>query len=164
MRWLFIILSLWLLCGCYNQRKAQQQVAKADASYPSIIAELCAEKFPITEKIVKGDSVFKTDTVSDMIFIPADTVTINDTVRITKTLPGKTITVTNTIIRTDTIYKENTAALAACALARDNAIKLALAEKTRADKWKKRADTRGIILLGLILAFGVWGYFKIKGK
>lgn len=161
MKYLLIIL---LLAGCYSPKNARKQVAKVDINYPDLLVQYCRDKFPVIERIVKGDSVFVTDTLTDLVFIPSDTVTVNDTVRIIKTLPGKTITVTNTITRVDTVHKENTAALAACAIARDGAIKLANDNAATAAKFKKRSTIYGFILLGLIIAIGVWTYFKIKGK
>lgn len=165
---LTVFILLWIavliLSGCYTPKRAAKQVAKASIVYPSVVAEICADLFPITETTIPGDTVFVTDTVFDAIFFPSDTTIINDTVRIVKTLPGKTITVTNTITRVDTIIKVNTAEIAACSIARDNAIQLAAEKTADVAKWKKRANVRGLILLGLLAAVLVWGYFKIKGK
>lgn len=165
---LTVFILLWItvliLSGCYTERKARQDISKAHLNYPSILPELCADLFPITETTIPGDTIFVTDTVFDAIFFPSDTTIINDTVRIVKTLPGKTITVTNTITRVDTIIKVNTAEIAACSIARDNALQLAAEKTADVAKWKKRANVRGLILLGLLLAAGVWTYFKIKGK
>lgn len=165
---LTIFILFWvtvlILSGCYTERKARQEMSKAHLNYPSILPELCADLFPVTEITIQGDTVFVTDTVFDAIFFPSDTTILNDTVRIVKTLPGKTVTITNTVTRVDTIIQKSTAEIAACSIARDGAIKLANDNAATAAKWKKRATLYGFSALGLILVIGVWTYFKIKGK
>lgn len=161
MKYLIIIL---LLAGCYSPKNARKQVMKVDLNYPDILVQYCRDKFPVVERIVKGDSVFVTDTVTDLIFIEADTVTVNDTVRITKTLPGKTITVTNTITRVDTIEIKTTADLKICETTRDQAVKLLTDKTAEASKHKKGKRNWMLLSLGLFIAIGVWTYFKIRGK
>lgn len=44
-----LILAL-MLSGCYSQKKASKQIARAGIEYPELIAANCAEKFPVTAK------------------------------------------------------------------------------------------------------------------
>lgn len=159
-----LIILLLFLSGCYTERKARSDIAKAHLNYPSILPALCADLFPVIETTIPGDTVFVTDTVFDAIFLHSDTTILNDTVRIVKTLPGKTVTVTNTITRVDTIIKVNTAEIAACAIARDNALQLAAEKTADVAKYKKLYRRWLWISLGLLAAALVWGYFKVKSS
>lgn len=156
---LFIFLS-----GCYNQRKAQQQVMKADSSYPYIIAKLCADKFPVIETVIKGDSVIVYDTVQGEGIIITETITVKDTVTITKTLPPKVIT--KNVYRVDTIVKENKAAIKACEISRDQALQIATDKTAEATIWKKKAKNRFWTLVGVggagLLVAGLMLRRKIK--
>lgn len=44
------ILALIVMMGCYSQKKASKQIARAGLEYPELIAANCAEKFPVTAK------------------------------------------------------------------------------------------------------------------
>jgi len=80
MKYLLIIL---IFTGCYTQKKAQQQVDKADSHYPEIVAKLARDKYPCTD-LLKPDTVV---TVQDsLIFVEIE-------------CPE----VTTEIIRTDTV-------------------------------------------------------------
>lgn len=163
MRPVIIICSI-LLVGCYSQRKATSQFAKASIAYPEILAKTCATTYPVkTDTIVKGVTQIKLDTLymGDTYY---DTVYSfhRDTVFITKYLPGKTIIQTN--FRTDTVYKENTAALDLCAINRDKAIGLLDIKTKEYDKWRAIAKKRFFIILGmgLIIALGLFGFVRKK--
>jgi hypothetical protein len=158
----YILIFVLLSVGCYNQRKAQIAVAKADSSYPQVTSKFCAEKFPVIEKIVKGDSVIVTDTLWDEGVVINDTTVIKDTVRIIKTIP-KVITITNTVHVTDTIYSENKAALKACEINRDNAISLAVDKTAESNLWKMKAKKRGWIMWILIAIIAGATAWKLRG-
>lgn len=53
---------LLLMAGCYTQKVAKKQIAKAGAVYPSLLAQTCAEKFPVVAK--EGKPIIK--------YIPAE--------------------------------------------------------------------------------------------
>ena len=56
-----LILAL-MLSGCYSQKKASKQIARAGIEYPELIAANCANKFPVVAK--EGKPVIK--------YLPAD--------------------------------------------------------------------------------------------
>lgn len=147
MRYWLIIL---LLTGCYTERKAKEQFSKAAVAYPAIPAAYCATEFPVKDSVIK-DTLLTTDTIFIQGGITEDTVIINDTVRITviKTLPGKVIT--NTIHITDTIIRENTAAIKSCEIDKSKTIDLLVKKTSEADKYKGKSTTRGYIMWGLVL-------------
>lgn len=102
---------LFFVSGCVSAEKAQMVLEKKQ-----VLAKVCAEKYPVKTEYIKGDSVVITtiDTIysgNDIIF---DTVysVAKDTVIITKTIPITKV-IKNTIRITDTIVKENTAAVEA---------------------------------------------------
>lgn len=107
MLWLVAILGIIsLLISCSQVKRAIKTLDdnRQDA------AEYCADRFPVRDSIIKGDTVTTVDTSYEMLFI-TDTVTTKDTVRITITKP---VTVTKTKIITDTVIRENRAAIEAC--------------------------------------------------
>lgn len=50
------ILFAFVLVGCYNQKKAQQQVMQALTRYPNVTAEQIRDRFPCVKEIQKADS------------------------------------------------------------------------------------------------------------
>lgn len=148
MKYLLLIL---ILTGCYSERKAKNQFAKAVVAYPKIPAEYCANEFPVKDSVIR-DTTKTTDTVLIQGGITEDTliIRVNDTVRITiiRELPGKIIT--NTIRITDTIIRENTAALRLCEIDKSQLTDLLTKKTTEADKYKAQAKKRGWFLWGLI--------------
>lgn len=163
-----IILSIIILAavaaGCYNERKARSQFSKAVVAYPSIPADYCANTFPVRDSIVK-DTLITVDTIIDRSILTDTLIIEGDTVRIviTKTLSGKIVTKTITI--KDTIFQEGgktAALLRSCQLDNRSLISSLETRTSEYNKANRQANTRGIILLGLLLALGVWIYFKIK--
>lgn len=161
-RYLLLIL---LFCGCFSERKANKQFAKAVVAFPKIGAEFCANEFPVKDSIIK-DTVLTTDTILIQGGVIEDTVIVNDTVRITivKTLPAKVIT--NTVHIRDTIIRENTAALKSCEIDKSKTIDLLVKKTDEANKYKGQARTRGWWLWGLIafliLVIGLNVYLRTK--
>lgn len=97
------LLLLALLTSCYTERKAVQQVAKADATYPAIIPNICASRYPVrtnTNTVIEH----RTDTM----YQEGETMIVNDTV-----VRVITKIVTNTVTKTVTDTIENTAKIAA---------------------------------------------------
>lgn len=46
-----ILFVTLLVSSCYNQKKATQQVYKAHATYPIVLARYCAITYPVTESV-----------------------------------------------------------------------------------------------------------------
>lgn len=168
-RWFLIsglVLSLVVvLSGCYTERKAKSQFGKAVAAYPLIAPEYCAVTFPIKEIVIQGkDSVItKTDTLwGDDGNVFRDTLYSHDTVRIytTHQLPGRIVN--NTFIRTDTIYKENTAALAASNIALRDAVTHLTGEQVKSEERRKDRNKWRLIAIteGVVIALGLFGLVR----
>lgn len=163
MKWAALILIF--LCGCYNYRKAANQFGRASISYPEIPAQYCSVAYPVKEKIIQGKDSIKTDTLfvggGEIIF---DTVYKKDSVFFytTERLPGKVIT--NTIFKTDTIIRENKAALALCDIERGKAIRLLESKTAESDKWRRIAKKRFWIIvgMGLFIAIQIYGLLRNK--
>ena len=161
---LLIIILPTLIIGCYSKRKAQTQFAKAVAYDGSIPAKYCAQTFPVIEKIIKG----KDSIIVDTLWGEGETITrtlierVRDTVYITKYIQGNTIR--ETIVRTDTIVKENTAALAASRLELGKALTIATDKTNEATKWRKIARKRFWIIAGMgaAMALGIFAMIRRK--
>ena len=160
-RYLF---ALVLLTGCYTLPKATRQHGKAVATFPAIGADYCARTYPPRDSVIKGDSIVTLDTLYIGGEIINDTTVLRDTIRITKVvqLPGREVT--RTVIRVDTVRLVNTAAVDLCRIQQGQAVAALEKEQARADKYRKRATTWMLVALGLLLAAGVWGYFKLRRK
>lgn len=160
----YLILSL-IFCGCYSRPIATKQHGRAAATYPDIAADYCARTYPVTNETIKGDSVFITDTMWGEGTTRIDTVYVaGKPFEVTKTiiLPGKTVT--NTIYRTDTVVKENTAALE---LSRGNERKAVAgwnAETNERKKYQGRARKYLFGLIGAGALVGLWLFFKFRKK
>ena len=160
----YSLILLVLLCGCYSEKKAHNQFAKAAVAYPKIPAEYCANTFPVKDTILPGETISTFDTLYIEGENTRDTVMFQDfdTVRvfITKTLPAKIIT--NTIHIRDTIIRENTAKVKACEISND--ILLGLLNKKTADYdgLKHRKDIWMWIAIGLMAIIGVRLFMKYK--
>lgn len=59
MRYLLIAL---LLCGCYTQKKASEQVNKANDKFPGVVAKLARDKYPCSEVLKPDTAVIWKDT------------------------------------------------------------------------------------------------------
>lgn len=151
-----------VMSGCYTQKKALRQVAKAHNTYPQIPAKFCAEMYDPTDSVhilkeyIQGEDVVYTDTVVEVY-------NVLDTVTIVKYLT-RTVKSVDTVRDTKYITTENKAGLKL----RDGEIaelKQALTE-TLADRqmWRNWAIWLGIAWIVAILAFIVWLWVKSKTK
>lgn len=165
------ILAFIVICAlfsCYGPKQAQNQFAKAVAYDPLLPANYCAITYPVKEKIIAGETVTKTDTIwGDGEIIHHTTVErIRDTVYVTKFVQGNTIR--ETIIRTDTVVKENTAAVEAERLNNKKLTGLLETTTVDRDKWKAIAKKRLWTIIGLstAMALGLVAllYRKFKKK
>jgi PBP1b-binding outer membrane lipoprotein LpoB len=163
---LLLAMIVFFFTNCYNQKKAQQQFAKAAINYPKIPADYCALNFPVRDSIIRGDTVTTLDTMYiDQIRTDTLMNELNDTVYIVTTLPAKIVT--KIISRTDTVFKENTANLKSCQLDNSNLIQLLRNKTSELDNWKGKAQKRGWIMWGLIILIAaviglrVWRFINV---
>lgn len=156
MRYIAILL---LFTGCYSANKARTQFAKAVTHSPELAATYCAITYPVKERVIQGRDSIRTDTLYGTQYV-TDTVRSKDTVYITKYFQGSTIR--ETIIRTDTILKENTAAVEAERL-NNKTLTGVLGDTTgERDKWRKIAKKRFWIIAGLGFAMALGIFLKLK--
>ncbi len=103
----YILLLTIILSSCLTEKKSVKQLALIQNKFPSLIAQNCADKFPIKES-VEIREVVTYDTIKSVDTLIKDSIINNEVVRFVY-LPGKTITKT---IKKDSIIRlENTAKL-----------------------------------------------------
>ena len=157
MRYLLIAL---LLCGCYTQKKATEQVNKANDKFPEVVAKLARDKYPCTDLLKPDTAVIWKDTI---VYVDCPDTASNpfqvvryDTVNKVVTLPGRTIKVPVTI-PAKTVYIdrwfEDSAKLKLAAIERDKLVKEnEKQKKTIQDKEKTiRKLTKAVVGLSIPL-------------
>jgi len=103
----YILLLTIILSSCLTEKKSVKQLALIQNKFPSLIAQNCADKFPIKES-VEIREVISYDTIKSIDTLIKDSIINNEVIRFVY-LPGKTITKT---IKKDSIIRlENTAKL-----------------------------------------------------
>ena len=103
----YLLLLTIILSSCLTEKKSVKQLALIQNKFPSLIAQNCADKFPIKES-VEIREVVTYDTVKSTDTLIKDSIINNEVIRFVY-LPGKTITKT---IKKDSIIRlENTAKL-----------------------------------------------------
>ena len=161
---LIILWAIYLLVipGCATQKKAEKFYKK----HPVELAKVCAEKYPVKDSIIKGDSVVVYDTLwgleTRVDTLTAEPVLVTKTVE--KVVPKL---VTKVVTLHDTIVRENTAKTAVlnsqiAKLELDKkelTVKLQLAEESR-DEWRKRF----FILLGIVILYAGLKIYSKFGK
>lgn len=101
----YILLLTIILSSCLTEKKSVKQLALIQNKFPTLIAQNCADKFPIKES-VEIREVITYDTIKSVDTLIKDSLINNEVVRFVY-LPGKTITKT---IKKDSIIRlENTA-------------------------------------------------------
>jgi hypothetical protein len=103
----YILLTTILFASCLTEKKSVKQLALIQDKFPKLVAQNCADKFPIRE-LIEVREVIKLDTITNIDTITKDSVINNEVIRFVY-LPGKTIT--KTIHRDSIIRLENTAKL-----------------------------------------------------
>ena len=102
-----LLLLTIILSSCLTEKKSVKQLALIQNKFPSLIAQNCADKFPIKETI-EVKEVITYDTIKSTDTLIKDSIINNEVIRFVY-LPGKTITKT---IKKDSIIRiENTAKL-----------------------------------------------------
>lgn len=165
MKYLLIFL---IFSGCMTPKKAVD-VLNRPKNEPEA-AEFCANKYPVQDTYIKGDSVIRYDTlwglVTDTLISEPQVIVYTDTVRVPKL-------VTKTIVRTDTVYRENTAKVSVLnsqianveAINRQQAANIAEISqqrdgyKSEKNKWKFR-----FFLLLAIVGFGYAAKVKLTKR
>ena len=151
MRYLIIIL---LFASCNPLKKAQQTF---DANKPAA-AEYCADRFPVKDSLIKGDTLVTTDTVYFKEYENVITVDTFRTAPVTNTrYITKTIRITDTVIRRDNAREQ----VLANQVRQCNDLQIELVNKNtrlseQADEMKGKRDKwriRFFILLGLTIAY-----------
>jgi len=103
----YILLLTIILSSCLTEKKSVKKLALIQNKFPTLIAQNCADKFPIRESIEVRE-VIKLDTILNLDTITKDSIINNEVIRFVY-LPGKTITKT---IKKDSIIRlENTSKL-----------------------------------------------------
>jgi len=102
-----LLLLTIILSSCLTEKKSVKQLALIQNKFPSLIAQNCADKFPIKESVEIRELVTY-DTIKSVDTLIKDSIINNEVIRFVY-LPGKTITKT---IKKDSIIRlENTAKL-----------------------------------------------------
>lgn len=132
MKPLYFLIMISALYACNPAKKATDYMR----AHPEVNAPVCADQFPVKDSLIKGDTVYRTDTL-ETFEVLYDTVLAEpngavDTVRITKT---KIITNTRTI--TDTVIRENTARVSQLNNSLVVANTLVAAKNAEIEEWKK---------------------------
>jgi len=173
MKYLLAYLFLWILTvllilftGCMTPKKAVDVLSRPKNE--PVLAELCSTRFPVSDSLIKGDTVVNYDTLwgieyrTDTLISEPQVITETKTVTVPK-LVTKYLTIRDTIVR------ENTAKVAALNYANRELSELnsktlqklvqVSAErdtfKHERDKWKLRF----FLLLGI---FGLLYAAKVK--
>ena len=173
MRYLLIAL---LLCGCYTQKKATEQVNKANDKFPEVVAKLARDKYPCTDLLKPDTAVIWKDTI---VYVDCPDTASNpfqvvryDTVNKVVTLPGRTIKVPVTI-PAKTVYIdrwfEDSAKLKLAAIERDKLVKENEKQKKTIRKLTKAVVGLSIplFLILLYVVYRVWKNFttfKIQAR
>jgi hypothetical protein len=103
----YILLLTIILSSCLTEKKSVKQLALIQNKFPSLIAQNCADKFPIKESIEIRE-VISYDTIKSVDTLIKDSIINNEVIRFVY-LPGKTIT--KTIKKDSVIRLENTSKL-----------------------------------------------------
>ena len=103
----YILLLTIILSSCLTEKKSVKQLALIQNKFPTLIAQNCADKFPIKESIEIRE-VISYDTIKSVDTLIKDSIINNEVIRFVY-LPGKTIT--KTIKKDSVIRLENTSKL-----------------------------------------------------
>jgi len=164
------LLPIVLLSSCYTAQKATQQVNKADAKYPEIVAKLARDKYPCTDLLKPDTATIYRDSLvfidcpevvpNDYTIGKTDTIRINGviyrTVKIPVNMPVKTVYVTK--------WYEDSAKLKLSAIDLQTQIKQVQKLQGENDTLAGKLKTRTKLMwLFVIIALGltVWTFRKL---
>lgn len=147
MKYLIILL---LLSSCYTQKKAMDQVLKADAKYPGIVATLARDKYPCTVLLKTDTTTLYEDSLvfiecPDSNYSPNDYANVilrTDTIR----LAGSTVKVPVKIMvpsKVVTRWYEDSAKIKLAAIAAEQCNKQVTVLRADVDRYRGRSEHRG---------------------
>lgn len=141
------IAILIIISGCYTQKKASQQVEKADKKYPEITAAFCKGSYPciIVDSITHTDTLY--NTIETEVPGETDTLRVKDTVFV-RTNKVLTKFVNKEIIKTNTITVKDSAEIKILSLA----ITKANSDK---EKYRLKAEKKSEWVMWLLIALGL---------
>lgn len=157
------LMLLCLLVGCYGPKKARQQVVKAQANYPAVLAKICADAYPVRvidstrTEYLPGQVITKTDTVEADCPPNAS----GEVIRVKVPCPPSTNRV-DTFMSVQFRQVENTAKIVALEAERDAAVADVASEKSRGDRLEKGRNTWRFIGLGSLALIAVAIVLKVK--
>lgn len=160
----FIILAIaHFMSGCSEIKQIAKAKQKLDSN-PIEAAKYCADKFPVKETTIYLPGKIQIDTMWEAIseYVPFDCPPSDTVVRYKVTVQFKEKVITKQKTDTVTVYRENTARIAALigqlSVSQDREKKIS----DKLVKAKKELTYFWCFLVACFIALGVWGYFKIK--
>lgn len=175
-----ILIGLLIMCfsSCYTEKKARQQIDKADTAFPGLLPDIARTRFPCTD-LLRPDTITQVHDTVVYIECPEDplgykptTRRPNDYTRIdTVRLPGSTRTVRVPVtlpvqVQYITKWYEDSAKLKLSALAltksaeRIQALEKQLADMTGSRAWYRRWFWWLIVAVVILGAFATYKIFK----
>ena len=156
------LLFLLLLTSCVTPKKAVDVLSRPK-NEPHLAA-ICAEKYPVKDSIIKGDSVIRFDTLWETF---TDTLISEPQVIIETRIVPKTVT--KTVVVRDTIIRENTAKVSVLGsqIAKLNEANRILSEKNaeisqERDGYKSERNKWKFRFFLLLAIFGLLYAAKVK--
>ena len=145
----YLFLFCVALSSCFTMQKAKMTISKIEDKYPELLADKCADKFPVVYKI---DTINFTDfinSVDSFYDFKLDTITKNDTIYKTKLKESKSFIKEIIYKHTPTIIKivTDSAKVFSCQVKLDTSIKEKQKYKNLYDVWFKIAIALFIMLL-----------------
>lgn len=160
MKSLILFCTLLLFAGCITEKKAKEYAY----NHKDKLAEWCKDCFPVRERIIKGDSVFTTDTL-----IQLDTSYLNvpcpDGTIVTVPCPAcEKKTIRNIIRITDSIISVDSALLFfyKSQLQKYKSDNDLISERLKEEKEKSNNRLIWSIVLGGILIIFIILFFRVK--
>lgn len=168
-----IIIPILLLSSCYTAKKANKQIAQAQAQYPEVVRGACVNYYPSKDSISELTKYIqgRTDTIIEMVEnVVIDSVQVHDTIkgeikivtkeRIVKVPVIKYLRKTDTLTKTKIISYENTAVIDQLNDKIDSISEVVITSKERLKIAKKRINS--LTYICIILAASFWLYLAAK--
>ena len=154
----YLFLFCVALSSCFTMQKAKMTISKIEDKYPELLADKCADKFPVVYKI---DTINFTDfinSVDSFYDFKLDTITKNDTIYKTKLKESKSFIKEIIYKYPPTIIKiiTDSAKGFSCQVKLDTSIKEKEKYKNLYDVWFKIAIALFIMLL-ISIAIRLYG-------
>lgn len=158
-----IIIALHFLSGCSESKQIAKAKQRLDSN-PIEAAKYCAAKFPVKEQVIFTPGAIRIDTVwqaySD--YVPFDCPPSDTVVTYKVDVKFKEKIITRTVTDTITIVRENTARVDQITRLFDQAQSDNTVLIKRLKAANKEISYWWAFLIACFVAFGIWGYFRIK--